>query len=108
MYPIGALVVTLNLSDNTQTYFGGAQYTKEQPKYVENWPCHQDDVTDFFCNYNAGKGVACSGETGAKSTIHVWDTETQKSLNQFSLGSTAKGVASLALSPCQRYVAACD
>lgn len=58
--------------------------------------------------YENGKGVAVSGEVGAKSTIHVWDTQTLKSLNQFNLGKEAKGVATCAMSPCQRYIAACD
>lgn len=42
------------------------------------------------------------------STVHVWDTTTMSSIANFSLGGTAKGVAALSISPCQRYVAAVD
>ena len=42
------------------------------------------------------------------STVHVWDTNTMTSIANFSLGGTAKGVAALSISPCQRYVAAVD
>jgi WD40 repeat protein len=42
------------------------------------------------------------------STIHIWDTKTMQSIANFSLGSSAKGVGALSISPCQRYVAAVD
>lgn len=42
------------------------------------------------------------------STVHIWDTNTMTSIANFSLGGTAKGVAALSISPCQRYVAAVD
>lgn len=42
------------------------------------------------------------------STVHVWDTVTMASIGQFSLGATAKGVAAVSISPCQRYIAAVD
>lgn len=49
-----------------------------------------------------------TGECGAKSTVHVWDSNTMQSICQFSLGGSAKGVTALALSPCSRYVAVVD
>jgi len=42
------------------------------------------------------------------STVHVWDLNTMASIAQFNLGATAKGVAALSISPCQRYIAAVD
>lgn len=81
---------------------------KEQDKYTNNWNCHQDDIADLSTGSVDGRGIAVTGEVGCKATIHVWDTNTMKSLNQFSLGPDAKGVASVALSPCCRYVAVVD
>jgi hypothetical protein len=54
------------------------------------------------------RNIVATGECGKASTIHVWDTNTMSSLAQFNLGASAKGVAALSISPCQRYVAAVD
>ena len=54
------------------------------------------------------RNIVASGECGKMSTVHVWDTNTMTSIANFSLGGTAKGVAALSISPCQRYVAAVD
>lgn len=54
------------------------------------------------------RNIVVTGECGKMSTIHVWDTKTMTSIANFSLGSSAKGVAAVSISPCQRYVAAVD
>lgn len=54
------------------------------------------------------RNIVATGECGKLSTVHIWDTLTMASIAQFSLGATAKGVAGLSISPCQRYVACVD
>jgi len=103
-----ALGVVQDLTTGEQRFFGGLEKAKAQKKYENNWAAHQDDITDLsVCPYE-GRHIVATGETGAKSTVHVWDTTTMKSISSFSLGPSAKGVSSLSLSPCQRYVAVCD
>ena len=46
---------------------------------------HQDDITDVSICYENRK-LAVTGELGKKSTIHLWDTSTMKSITSFSLG----------------------
>ena len=103
-----ALGVVHDISTNTQKFFGGAEKTKTQKKYEANWPVHQDDITDLSVVTSGSRNIVCTGECGAKSTVHVWDTNTMESIAQFSLGGTAKGVGALAISPCARYVAVVD
>jgi len=109
VYPAAALGVIRNTKDNSQKFFGGHCMDKNQAKYVDNWGCHQDDITNIdYQKDPKGRDICVTGEMGAKSTIHVWDLDTTKSINQFSLGGQAKGVAALGLSPCCRYIAVVD
>lgn len=108
IYTGAALGIKHDLTTNTQVFFGGLPYTKNQEKYTANWPCHQDDITSIDVAYDKTKGLAVTGECGAKSTVHIWDTNAMKSLNRFDLGNTSKGVAAVAMSPCGRYVAVVD
>jgi WD40 repeat protein len=59
-------------------------------------------------SHNETRNIIATGECGKFSTVHVWDTTTMKSIAQFNLGDKAKGVACVAISPCQRYVVASD
>jgi WD40 repeat protein len=45
---------------------------------------------------------------GRAPSVHVWDTETGESKAFFRLKEGARGVAAVAMSPCQRYVVAVD
>jgi 6-phosphogluconolactonase (cycloisomerase 2 family) len=40
--------------------------------------------------------------------VHVWDSETGESKMMFRLKEGSRGVAAIAISPCQRYVVAVD
>jgi len=108
LYCAAALGIKLDLSENSQTFFGGIQYSKDQEKYTPNWPVHQDDITSIDVCGDKTKTLAVTGETGAKSTVHVWDYSNMQSVNRFDLGDKCKGVASVSISPCARYVATVD
>jgi WD40 repeat protein len=108
VFVAAALGIKLNIQENTQQFFGGLPYARMQEKYTPNWPCHQDDITCVDVCGDKEKALAVTGETGAKSTVHVWDTNTMQSVNRFDLGDKCKGVASVAISPCARYISTVD
>lgn len=101
--------VIQDLTTRKQKFFGGLEKSKYQKKYEANWPVHQDDISCIhICQTPGKKNLVATGEVGKKSTIQIWDTKTMKSTCSFSLGESARGVTSLSLSPCQRYVACVD
>ena len=108
VYMSAALGIVEDLATRKQRFFGGQEKAKTQKKYENNWPSHQDDITDLHVCPSEGRNIVATGECGAKSTVHVWDSTTMRSISSFSLGPSAKGVASLSMSPCQRYVACVD
>ena len=108
VFMTAALGVHMDLKTRQQKYFGGGEKDKDAEKYLPNWPSHQDDITTLDIAGGSNRNIVASGECGKMSTVHVWDTNTMTSLASFSLGGTAKGVAALSISPCQRYVAAVD
>jgi WD40 repeat protein len=69
---------------------------------------HQDDISDLHVCQGPKKNLVATGEVGKKSTIHIWDKDKMKAVSSFSLGGSAKGIAALSISPCQRYVACVD
>jgi len=71
-----AVGVVQNLETNVQRFFGGVEKSKGQGKYVNNWPAHQDDITDLSLAMTEGRNIVATGECGAKSTIHIWDAQT--------------------------------
>ena len=77
-------------------------------KYSPSFPFHQDDITCLDVAGGEHRNIVVTGECGKMATVHVWDSLTLNTIAQFSLGPAAKGVAAVAISPCQRYVAAVD
>ena len=108
MFTSAALGIVQNLTTKEQKFFGGIEKDKDAEKYQQNWPFHQDDVTGVDIAGGENRNIVCTGECGKMSTVHVWDTNTMSSVATFNLGASAKGVAALSISPCQRYVAAVD
>ena len=103
-----ALGISQDLTTRQQKFFGGVEKDKDAEKYQTNWPFHQDDISTLDIAGGANRSIFATGEVGKASTIHVWDSNTMASIANFSLGPSAKGVAALSLSPCQRYVCAVD
>ena len=108
VFPAAALGVVQDVNTRKQKFFGGVEKDKDADKYQKDWPFHQDDVTALDVAGGEMRNIVASGECGKESTVHVWDISTMTSIASFSLGPTAKGVAALSISPCQRYVAAVD
>jgi WD40 repeat protein len=108
VFATAALGVVQDLKTRKQRFFGGYEKDKDAEKYLPNWPTHQDDITTIDIAGGENRNIVASGECGKMSTVHIWDSNTMTSIANFSLGGTAKGVAALSISPCQRYVAAVD
>ena len=49
-----------------------------------------------------------TGQVGKSPSVHVWDAETAEHKATFKLAPNSRGVAAVAISPCQRYVACVD
>ena len=108
VFSCAALGVVQDLKTRKQKFFGGIEKEKDADKYQKDWPFHQDDITGIDIAGGQARNIVATGECGKMSTIHVWDTNTMKSLANFSLGPKAKGCSALSISPCQKYVAAVD
>lgn len=108
IFSAAALGICQDLKTRKQKFFGGQEKPKDADKYLPNNPFHQDDITTLDIAGGELRNIVATGECGKLSTVHVWDTLTMSSIAQFSLGPSAKGVAALSISPCQRYVACVD
>ena len=108
IFPGAALGIVQDLKTRQQKFFGGGEKDKDAEKYQKDWPFHQDDITSLDIAGGELRNIVATGECGKLSTVHIWDTESMSSIATFNLGNTAKGVAALSISPCQRYVAAVD
>lgn len=108
VFPGAALGIVQDLKTRQQKFFGGGEKAKEAEKYQKDWGFHQDDITSLDIAGGESRNIIATGECGKASTVHVWDTSSMSSIAQFNLGASAKGVAALSISPCQRYVAAVD
>jgi WD40 repeat protein len=108
VFSSAALGIVQDLTTRKQRFFGGLEKEKEADKYLPSWPAHQDDITTLDIAGGENRNIVATGECGKMSTVHIWDTNTMTSIANFSLGATAKGVAALSISPCQRYVACVD
>jgi WD40 repeat protein len=108
IFPSAAIGILHDISSNRQKFFGGGEKDRDAPKYVKDFPIHQDDISCLSIAGGELRNIVVSGECGAQSTVHVWDTVSMQSIGQFSMGGSAKGVGAAGISPCQRYVAAVD
>lgn len=108
VFPAAAVGVVTDLKTNTQRFFGGAEVPKEYEKFDKAAGVHTDTITAIDMAGGDLRNIIVTGEMGKNSTVHVWDTDTMKSLASFDLGASAKGISAIAISPCQRYVAVAD
>jgi len=109
VFATAALGVVQDLKTRKQRFFGGVEKPMDAEKYVKDWPVHQDDITCIdLASGGEIRNIFATGECGKASTIHVWDSSNMTSFAQFRLGDKAKGVSTLSISPCQKYIAAVD
>jgi microtubule-associated protein-like 6 len=86
--------------------FGGGETKMVAKNVADDTKYHMDDILSL--DISIDRKTIVTGQVGKSPSIHVWDPETMESKVLFKLTQTARGVAALAISPCQRYVAAVD
>jgi len=67
---------------------------------------HMDDILSL--DMSADRRLVVTGQVGHSPSVHVWDSETCESKGFFKLKEGSRGVAAIAMSPCQRYIACVD
>ena len=68
--------------------------------------CHRDDILSL--DISLDRKLIVTGQIGNTPSIHVWNAETLEQVANFTLPAGSRGVESVSLSPCGRYVACVD
>jgi WD40 repeat protein len=87
-------------------FFGGGETKMELKAIADDSKYHMDDILSL--DISTDRKIVATGQVGKKPSVHVWDAETRESIATFKLIEGSRGVAAIALSPCQRYVALAD
>jgi WD40 repeat protein len=103
---VAALGIILDPETNEMKVFGGGETKMVAKNVADDSKYHMDDILSM--DVSADRKTVVSGQVGKAPSIHVWDSETCESKVMFRLKEGARGVAAIAISPCQRYVVAVD
>jgi len=68
--------------------------------------CHRDDILSL--DISLDRKLIVTGQIGNTPAIHVWNAETLEQVANFVLPAGSRGVESVSLSPCGRYVGCVD
>ena len=102
-----ALGVILDPQTNTMKVFGGNETKMCMKSDQDDSRTHSDDIISL--DITPDRRTVVTGQVGKSPCVHVWDAETGEHKGAtFKLKEGSRGVASLAVSPCQRYVACVD
>ena len=101
-----ALGIILDQESNTMKTFGGIETKMVAKNVADESKCHMDDILSL--DISADRKVVVTGQVGKSPSVHVWDAETAEPKATFRLKEGSRGVFSIAISPCQRYVACVD
>jgi len=69
-------------------------------------PFHRDDIISL--DISTDRKTVVTGQTGKTPSVHVWDAHSCEQVSTFQLAAGSRGVASVSISPCGRYVACVD
>lgn len=101
-----ALGVILDPETNTMKVYGGKETKMIAKNEADDSKFHLDDILSL--DVSTDRKLVATGQVGKAPSVHVWDAETAEQKCTFKLKQGSRGVASIALSPCQRYVACVD
>jgi len=77
------------------------------PKNVGNTEnCHRDDILSL--DISQDRKLVVTGQVGSTPCVHVWNAESCEQVASFDLPAGSRGIESVSLSPCGRYVACVD
>ena len=106
VYMVAALGVIMDTNTMEQTFYGGKQIGHASKHDGEELPFHRDDILSL--DVSADRKTVVTGQVGNKPTVHVWTVDNASKVGQFELPAGSRGVGSVSLSPCSRYVACVD
>ena len=106
VYMVAALGVVLDADKNEMKIFGGDETKMVAKNVADDSKCHMDDILSL--DISTDRKTVVTGQVGKAPSVHVWDAETAESKFTFKLKEGSRGVAAIAISPCQRYVACVD
>lgn len=103
---VAALGIILDPENNEMKVFGGGETKMVAKNVADDSKYHMDDILSM--DVSTDKKTVVTGQVGKAPSVHVWDAETCESKLMFRLKEGARGVAAIAISPCQRYVVVVD
>ena len=103
---VAAMGVIQDTETNQQTFYGGKQIEHQSKFDGEDLQFHRDDIISL--DISADRKTVVTGQVGNKPSVHVWTPENSEKVGQFELGAGSRGVGTVSLSPCSRYVACSD
>lgn len=110
VFMVAALGVVMDTKTGEQRFYGGKEVAMESKNEGDDTVFHRNDIISL--DISKDRKTVVTGQVGKNPAVHVWDAETQEQKAQFCLshekGVSARGVAGVSVSPCQRYVAAVD
>lgn len=101
-----ALGIILDQGKNEMKVFGGVETKMVAKNVADDSKFHMDDILSL--DVSSDRKLVVTGQVGKAPSVHIWDAETAESKCMFKLKEGSRGVAAIAVSPCQRYVACVD
>ena len=101
-----ALGVILDISSNTQKFFGGGMVENTAKNVANDENAHTDDITSLTISED--RNWAASGQVGSAPSAFVWNAKTGEKKQRYKLTKGARGVTAIALSNDNKLVACVD
>jgi microtubule-associated protein-like 6 len=106
VYMTAALGIILDVSSNTQKFFGGGLVDNTAKNVANDENAHTDDITSL--TISSDRNWAASGQVGSAPSAFVWNAKSGEKKQRFKLAKGARGVTAIALSNDSKLVACVD
>lgn len=101
-----ALGIILDVSSNTQKFFGGGKVENQAKNVSNDENAHTDDITALSISND--RNWACSGQVGSAPAAFVWNAKTGEKKQRYKLQKGARGINAIAMSNDGKLVACVD
>jgi WD40 repeat protein len=108
VYMTACLGVMLNISDNTQLFFGGGEVANESKQVSSDQNHHSNDIMCLKVNVNGDRNWAVSGQVGKSPAVFVWNTATGEKRQRIKLNRNSRQVTACAISKDGSKIATAD
>ena len=86
--------------------FGGISTEMVAKNVADESKCHMDDI--LCLDITSDRTMVATAQVGKNPTVHVWNPETCESMCNYRVGVNSRGISSISISPCKRYVLTTD